>query len=111
MNLSATFKSLCLPSKVYLVLAFIGIIVSVLFPTISKFSLLFQLIHLVYIIFWTWILNLICKAGYKVISWILVLAPFVLVFLLFTFLLGEAIYKEEKIARRNKTAPVIILNK
>ena len=111
MNISATFKSLCLPSKVYLVLAFIGIIVSVLFPTISNFSLLFQLIHFVYIIFWTWILNLICKAGYKVISWILVLAPFVLVFLIFTFMLGEAIYKEEKIARTNKTAPMIILKK
>lgn len=109
MNISATFKSLCLPSKAYLVLAFIGIIVSVLFPTISNFSLLFQLIHIVYIIFWTWILDLICKAGYKIISWILVLAPFVLVFLIFTFLLGDAIYKEEKIARANKTAPVIIL--
>jgi len=56
-------------------------------------------------------LNLICKAGYKVISWILVLAPFVLVFLIFTFMLGEAIYKEEKIARTNKTAPMIILKK
>ena len=32
----------------------------------------------VYIIFWTFILNAICKAGYKSISWFLVLLPFLL---------------------------------
>lgn len=109
MNFTALFKSLCLPSKVYLVLSFIGILLSLFVPSLGGFSLSLQLIHLVYIIFWTWVLNLICKAGYKVISWILVLAPFVLVFLLFTFVLGDVVYHESKIA--NKTAPVIVLSK
>jgi hypothetical protein len=33
------------------------------------------------ILFWTWIIDLICKAGYKWVSWIIVLFPFILIFL------------------------------
>ena len=38
-------------------------------------------IKLIFILFWTWILNLICKDGYEVISWILVFLPFIAIFL------------------------------
>ena len=37
---------------------------------------------LLYILFWTWILNLICKDGYSEISWLLVLFPFLLFFVI-----------------------------
>lgn len=106
MNISALFKSLCLPAKVYLVLSIVGVLITLF---IGGVSVLTQLIHLLYIVFWVWILNVICKSGYKVISWILVLLPFVLMFLLFTFVLGEVVHDEREIA--NKTAPVIVLNK
>jgi len=33
-----------------------------------------------YILFWTWVLNLMCKGGYKNVAWFLVLLPFVLFF-------------------------------
>ena len=46
--------------------------------------------QLLYIFFWTWILNLICKAGYSGISWLLVLFPFVLFFVLVGVLFIEA---------------------
>jgi hypothetical protein len=109
MNAVSLFKSLCLPSKVYLVLSFIGILVSLFVPALGEFSLLMQLFHVVYVVFWTWVLNLICKAGYKIISWNLVLAPFILVFLMFTFVLGESVYNESKV--ENKKVPVIVLSK
>ena len=32
---------------------------------------------LVYILFWTWILNLMCKDGHTNIAWFLVLLPFI----------------------------------
>jgi hypothetical protein len=35
----------------------------------------------VYILFWTWLLNIICKSGYETVSWILVLMPFILMFI------------------------------
>jgi hypothetical protein len=39
-------------------------------------------IKILYIFFWTWILNLICKGGHKGIAWLLVLFPFLLLFVI-----------------------------
>ena len=111
MNYSAMFKSLCLPSKVYFVLSFVGILISVVSPsTFGHISLLMHFLHLVYIVFWAWILNLICKAGYKWISWVLVLAPFVLMFLMVALLLsggGDIQMGDERASQQ----PVIIVSK
>jgi hypothetical protein len=35
-----------------------------------------------YVAFWTFVLDSICKAGYKQVSWFLVLLPFILFFIL-----------------------------
>ena len=32
--------------------------------------------------FWTWILNLMCKDGHKNIAWFLVLLPFIMIFVI-----------------------------
>jgi hypothetical protein len=90
MNISAVFKSLCLPSKVYFVLAVIGILLSIFLPAVfGGASFLGQAIHIVYVVFWTWVLNLICKAGYKWLSWVLVLAPFVVAFFVVALVLNS----------------------
>tara|TARA_Y100000996_G_scaffold149578_1_gene115173 strand:+ start:94 stop:492 length:399 start_codon:yes stop_codon:yes gene_type:complete len=34
--------------------------------------------QLFYILFWTWILNTLCKYGYRNVSWVIVLLPFFL---------------------------------
>jgi hypothetical protein len=39
-------------------------------------------IKILYVLFWTWVLNLICRAGAPGISWFLVLLPFLLAFVL-----------------------------
>jgi hypothetical protein len=91
MNVSATFKELCLPSKIYFVLAFVGILVSLFSPSMfgGNVSLIVHLIHLVYVVFWAWVLNLICKAGYKWLSWVLVLAPYILMFLIISMAMSS----------------------
>ena len=38
------------------------------------------IVKLVYILFWTWVLNLMCKDGHSGIAWFLVLLPFILLF-------------------------------
>ena len=43
--------------------------------------LMLIMFKILYILFWTWILDLICKSGHKGIAWALVLAPYVLVLL------------------------------
>jgi uncharacterized membrane protein YdjX (TVP38/TMEM64 family) len=40
------------------------------------------ILKLVYILFWTWILNLMCKDGQQTIAWLLVLFPFILLFVI-----------------------------
>jgi hypothetical protein len=32
----------------------------------------------VYIVFWTWILNLMCSKGYSTVAWLFVIIPFVI---------------------------------
>lgn len=88
-------RNLCTPAYIYLVISIIAIIV-ILFQNsgnsntycmgnyscqVSSLLLIF-VIKIVYVIFWTWILNLICKAGAPMISWLLLLLPIILMFIL-----------------------------
>lgn len=42
--------------------------------------------YILYVILWTFALNLLCKLGYTGISWFIVLLPFILAVLILTFL-------------------------
>ncbi len=46
----------------------------------NKFFIYF--FELLYIFLWTYILNMLCKKGYKDISWFLVLLPYIFMFIL-----------------------------
>tara|TARA_B100000902_G_C27232073_1_gene875398 strand:- start:408 stop:749 length:342 start_codon:yes stop_codon:yes gene_type:complete len=84
-------KSLCTPAYIYLVISILSLI-SMMFQNkdnTDKFCLgeyecnventaFIFLYQGIYIILWTFILNCLCKAGYKNISWFLVLFPFLL---------------------------------
>ena len=49
--------------------------------------------EIVYIAFWTWLLNILCKGGASWLSWLIALLPIVLFFLILTslFLSNKAI--------------------
>jgi hypothetical protein len=100
MALPKNLKELCTPSLIYFVISILGLAVAVMQNlgntksyTLGSFScnvpstILVFIVKLIYILFWTWILNLICKDGYSTISWFLVLFPFVLSFVLLGILL------------------------
>ena len=87
-------NQLCTPSFVYLVLSFIGIIVTIFqnrgntnkyclgsFTCDVSSTVAIFIMKIVCVLFWTWILNLMCKDGHKNIAWFLVLLPFILMFL------------------------------
>jgi len=92
--------NLCPPSLFYLALSMIALVIMV-FQNIGNENIfclglyecnvssvtLLLIIKILYILFWTWILNLICKAGYPLLSWFLVLFPFLLFFILVAVLL------------------------
>jgi len=45
-------------------------------------TIMIFVIKIAYILFWVWILNLMCKDGHKDIAWFLVLLPFILYFVI-----------------------------
>lgn len=89
---------LCTPSRLYFILGILGLIISFIYdknnsgsnnvlclgkvrcPVQHKPS--FFLVNLLIIFFWTWVLNSLCKAGYKTLSWILFLLPYILMFIM-----------------------------
>jgi hypothetical protein len=87
-------RNLCTPAYTYLVISLIALII-MLFQNVGNVNMyclgsyscsvtsttLVFLIKAVYIVFWTWILNLMCRAGATNIAWFLVLLPFLLMFL------------------------------
>jgi len=94
-----TLKELCTPAFIYFILSVIGILIAALsnlgntnIYTLGSFSspvpntMLVFIVKLIYIFFWTWILNLMCKDGHSEISWFLVLLPFILYFLILVFI-------------------------
>jgi len=67
---------ICAPALLYLVLAAIVLVLNFM-----NFSLLSGLVHIAFVLLWTFILNWICSKGYKWVSWLLVLLPYVFIFL------------------------------
>ena len=53
---------------------------------VSNINMIF-FIKLIYILFWTWILNLICSSGSPSIAWFLVLLPFILMFIMLAMMM------------------------
>jgi hypothetical protein len=81
---------MCEPAMLYLVISVLGLIMIVMQNTSSDVYCMGTyecervskptafIIQVFYIAFWTWLLNTLCKNGYKNISWIIVLFPFLL---------------------------------
>lgn len=86
-------KDLCSPALFYFVISLVGLVISAwenmgrkntyvlggMTRRVNSTPLVF-LVKILYVLFWTWILNLICKDGHTGISWFLVLIPFILLF-------------------------------
>ena len=88
-------KQLCAPAAFYFIFSIIGLVLMMLqyignhnkyhlgsySCNVSSTPIIF-LLKLIYVLFWTWVLNLICKDGHSGISWLLVLFPIILLFVL-----------------------------
>lgn len=58
-----------------------------------------------YILFWTWILNLMCRTGYSSISWLLVVFPIMLFFVLIGLMMLTSMNLTQK-GRVKKLLPI-----
>ena len=99
-------RNLCTPSYIYLVVSVIALVVMMYqnMGNVDKYCLgsyscnvsstaMIFIIKAVYILFWTWVLNLICKAGATGVAWFVLLLPLILLFVL---LAGMMFYENSK---------------
>ena len=92
-------RKLCTPAYVYLVISIIAIIIMAIqnYNNVDVYCLgnyscnadtgLIFVIKIIYVIFWTWILNIICSAGAQNVAWFLVLFPYILLFIFLTMMM------------------------
>jgi hypothetical protein len=94
-KITKIFKKLCSPAQLYLALSTISILGMIaqncntsnfyvgdvmINPPCHK-SLVFFL-EILYVLIWTWILNKLCGNGFTNISWLLVMLPYIGMFIL-----------------------------
>jgi hypothetical protein len=95
-----SLKELCSPAMLYFVISMISLLVALLQNlgntesyNIGSFSCrvpntaLVFIVKLIYVLFWTYVLNLICKDGHTSLSWLLVLLPWILLFVMIGILM------------------------
>lgn len=93
-------KELCTPAFLYFVISMIGLIAMVIqnlgnttrysigyFSARVPSTIAIFIVKLIYILFWTWILNLICRDGHTGIAWFLFFIPFILAFIVMGMIL------------------------
>jgi len=95
-----TLKELCTPAALYFVISMLGLVIFMFQNlgntnsyNVGDFScrvpntFLVFIVQFIYIVFWTYVLNLICKDGHDGLSWLIVLLPFILLFVLMGMLM------------------------
>ena len=100
-------RDLCTPAYVYLVISVITIVVILyqnrgdplqycvgnLTCSVPSVTMIF-IVKAIYILFWTWVLNIICRSGGTGIAWFILLLPFIFMFIFITlfFVTNEVDY-------------------
>ena len=88
-TIAKQYNKLCAPSVAFLVLSATSLLLATGFLILlfvqkrnitrrGPFLLMLLMLKVGYVLFWTWILDLICKSGHDEIAWGLVFAPYVL---------------------------------
>ena len=98
--MASFMKSLCTPAALYFVISIFGLMLAMFqnlgntnsyhvgnFSCRVPSTMLVFIIQFIYIAFWTYVLNLICKDGHVGLSWLLVLLPWLLLFVMIGLLM------------------------
>jgi len=101
MQLIKTFKSLCSPAQIYLAISVLTTM-TMCFQNIGNpnvyacglmkaktpvHNMIYFAFKILYIFVWTYLLNMLCKKGMKKVSWLLLLLPYILMFIFIGFII------------------------
>jgi hypothetical protein len=88
-------KDLCTPAYVYFIISIIALVIigfqnlgNVKTYCVGNYECMVSntlgvfIVKALYIMFWTWILNMLCSHGYKRLAWLIFLLPFISMFIL-----------------------------
>lgn len=66
------FSGLCPPAMVYVVISLIYLVMS----SLKGPNIMSIIVGFIFIVLWSWLLNFLCSKGFTIVSWIIVLLPF-----------------------------------
>lgn len=115
-------QSLCTPALVFFVISVISLFVMIfdnientnsfcfgnVSCNVSNTSMIF-IIEILFLVFWTWLLNFICSRGYSSVAWFILLFPYILLFVVILFIASE-IRNTDKLNRDSKPVTTISPN-
>lgn len=104
-------NKLCPPAFIYFIISIVFLILAILFLTTGNIDIntfciddectkpgvaFLFVIKFLFIIFWTWILNYICKSGFSNVSWFLLIFPYII--MIISFLIVYELVKRSPIS-------------
>ena len=113
MTIKQQFNTLCPPAKLYLVISCIWILAiwiqNLREPNTYKVgsykiplhhhNVLFFIIKIVGMALWTWLLQFMCKKGYKGVSWFAVIIPYIIMFVMIGVVVVTGMEKKRAVRR------------
>jgi hypothetical protein len=107
-----SINELCTPAYVYFIISVVGIVLMAIqnlgnstryclgsFACEVPSTIMVFVVKILYVMFWAWVLNLMCKDGHKNIAWFLVILPIVL----FAVIIGMLMmYQNDKKSKQKK---------
>jgi hypothetical protein len=94
----STLNTLCAPAYIYFVVSIVFLILAIVFLSTGNIDMkdlcldekctkpgvaFLFLIKFIFIIFWTWVLNFICRSGNSGVAWFFLLLPYLLILVSF----------------------------
>jgi hypothetical protein len=70
------FSKLCTPAFIYFIVSFIYLITN----SLTNFNIMNIIVKSFFIILWSLFLNFLCSNGYTIISWLIIVLPFFVLF-------------------------------
>ena len=115
-------QSLCTPALVFFVISVVSLFVMIfdnlenthtycvgnVSCNVANTSMIF-IFEILFLVFWTWLLNFICSRGYPGVAWFILLFPYILLFMVVLIVASE-IKNTDKIKRDSKPVAVIAPN-
>lgn len=98
--MSFNLNSLCTPAYAYFLISMIGLVIiaiSLTYPSMMQYYcpgcntiqiIMYLFLKFLFIVLWAWILDLLCRKGFRQIAWFLFLVPYIFIGMILLITVG-----------------------